>query len=363
MISIRKYLDGEHAVEALAPPPPKSPKGGGDVLSAAVGAYRAALQAIGRASLEACAVTGPELDRELSAAAEKLLAGVTAETVASADAGVQKGLEGWGRTTARHFQEKAGEVKQILLVMAQTAESVGARDQRCAAQIREVTTNLKSIASLDDISEIRKSIERSAVDLKGSIDRMAAEGKAVLEALKTKVTNFEAKLEEAELAASTDGLTRLRNRLWVEGQLERKVAAGAGFCLAIVDIDGFKDVNDRHGHMVGDEVLKQFAGELKSVCRSGDMVGRWGGDEFVILLDCGRESANAQLERIRKWVCGSYKVEGVAGALKLDVAASIGLAEFQPPETTKDLLKRADAAMYAQKAAERSKSSSHKSKR
>ncbi len=63
--------------------------------------------------------------------------------------------------------------------------------------------------------------------------------------------------------------------------------AEAPFCVAIIDIDEFKRVNDEHGHLVGDELLKQFAAEMRSVCRSTDTIGRWGGDEFILLLHCG----------------------------------------------------------------------------
>ena len=75
-------------------------------------------------------------------------------------------------------------MKELLLVMARTAESVSARDQRCAGQMSAVTERLKAIASLEDLTEIRASIEKSATELKTSIDRMTAEGKEALEHLR-----------------------------------------------------------------------------------------------------------------------------------------------------------------------------------
>ena len=73
---------------------------------------------------------------------------------------VRDQLQEWGRRTARHYQQKATEVKDILMVMARAAESVGARDQRCAGQISEVTTRLERIASLEDLTQVRASIEK-----------------------------------------------------------------------------------------------------------------------------------------------------------------------------------------------------------
>ena len=123
--------------------------------------------------------------------------------------------------------------------------------------------------------------------------------------------------------------------------------------MAIIDIDGFKKVNDNHGHLTGDELLKQFGAELRSACRATDVIGRWGGDEFILLYDCGLAEAEAQTERLRKWICGNYEVKVKSGALKLRVDASIGLAAHAAGEGVKELVARADAAMYEQKAASR----------
>jgi diguanylate cyclase (GGDEF)-like protein len=273
--------------------------------------------------------------------------------VAGAETSVRDQLQNWGRRAARQNQQKTREVKELLIVMAHTAESVGERDQRCAVQMNAVTTRLKKIASLDDLTKVRASIEESAAELKSQIERMTVEGKTAIEKLRGEVSGYQTKLEEAEHIASIDGLTGLRNRLWVEGQIERRIAAGVPLCVAIVDIDDFKKVNDNHGHLAGDELLKQLATEIKFACRATDVIGRWGGDEFIILLDCGMAEAQAQIDRLRDWVCGSYKVNGKAGPASLKINASIGLAEHVPSQTVKDLLARADAAMYELKAASR----------
>ncbi len=353
MISIRKYLDGSVVAAESDSAKPDTRREETDLVAHFKAAYRSALAEMVRAGSEACPVLGPDLDRKLLGIADSLGDRVTPEILASADRNSRAGLHDWGLQAARHYRQKAGEVKEILLVMARTAESVGERDQRCAKQISEVTANLKSISSLDDLSQIRSSIERSASELKNSIERMTAEGRAVLDRLHAQVSAFQAKLEEAEEIASSDGLTRLRSRLWVETHIEQKVKMGATFCVAVLDLDGFKAVNDRHGHLAGDAVLQQFAQELRLACRKGDVVGRWGGDEFLVVLDCDLSSARAQMERVSKWVCGSYTVRGESAPLKLRVDASIGLAEFAPPQTMKQLLDSADAAMYRSKAGSR----------
>jgi vacuolar-type H+-ATPase subunit I/STV1 len=128
-----------------------------------------------------------------------------------------------------HYRQKAGEVKEILLMMARTAESVGERDQRCAAQITDVTTRLNGIANLEDLTAIRESIKQSASELKSSVDRMTAEGNAAIDQLRKEVTTYQTRLEEAEEIASRDALTGLRSRLSVEGQIEQSLHAGLRF--------------------------------------------------------------------------------------------------------------------------------------
>jgi diguanylate cyclase (GGDEF)-like protein len=350
MISIRKYLDRPlDAPEAEMPPEPCNRRVQPDLVTVCVDAYRAAVADMGRSSVDACPATGRALESSLLEAVDGLGVSVSADALAATGAKVRRDLQDWGRSTARHYQQKAGEVKGMLLAMARTAECVGERDKRCAQRLEAVTTHLRRIATLEDISAMRGAIEKSAAELRSSIERMTEEGRATLEEMRTRVATFQAKLEEAEQTAACDALTRLRSRVCIEGHLEQRIAAGRTFCVAILDIDGFKHVNDTHGHVIGDELLKQFAAELRSACRSSDVVGRWGGDEFMVLLDCGIGHAGPQVERVTKWVCGNYVVEGVAGPVKLNVGVSAGLAEFTPPETMAELLDRADAAMYANK--------------
>lgn len=342
MISLKKYLDSSQAV--LEVPENR------DALPPAIAAYGSVLREVADSAQVACPATGDELKQELN----KLRASLTRSTnpgdLAAAGVSVCKHLQGWGSRTARHYQEKAREVKEMLLVLARTAESVGARDQRCAGRISEVTARLREIASLDDLTQIRSSIERSAEELKCSIDQMAEEGKAAIQQLREQVSTYQAKLEEAEEFASRDPLTEVRSRYGVEKYIEGRIIVGTPFCVAMVDIDNFKKVNDRNGHTIGDEVLKQFACELKSVCRAADVIGRWGGDEFIIVFDGTLDEAKRQRDRVREWVCGNYSVPGKSGAVRLSVNASIGVAQYIPGETLKDLLARADAAMYEDKA-------------
>lgn len=348
MISLKKYLDGNSVDPIQQPEPPAD-----GLLGAVVTAYRSALRSMGSSSIEACPLVGGELKLGLGTVDDSLTGEITGDRIEKAERAVRSHLLEWGRRTAHHYQKKADEVKEILIVMARTAESVSQRDARCASRLADVTGRLKKIASLDDISEIRASIEASAAELKTSIDRMATEGKAAMEQLRTELTSYQSRLEEAEQIASSDSLTGLRSRHWMENYITRRIEDDQRFCLVIVDIDDFKRVNDEQGHPAGDELLQQFATELKSSFRAGDVVSRWGGDEFLIFLDCALSEAQTQTARLKRWACGNYTLQGRSGPVKMHIDASVGLAERKPREALKNLLARADADMYSQKGSSR----------
>jgi diguanylate cyclase (GGDEF)-like protein len=358
MISIKEYLEQPQPEPDEQPPTASGvapPQEQGEILPVTLAAYRSALVEMGNCGQNACPALGEELKLGLGKLGAELCKEITSERVVQTETEVREHLQEWGHRAASHYRQKTNEVKDILLIMARTAESVGERDQRCAQQINAVTVRLKGIANLEDLTEIRESIKKSAVELKTSIDRMSAEGKAAIDQLKAEVTHYQTRLEEAETMASRDALTGVRSRPWVEGQIEQALLGPAPFCVAILDLDKFKLVNDEYGHLVGDELLKQFATKMRSICRATDTTGRWGGDEFILLLHCRLQEARTQIDRMREWVCGKYTLEGNAAQVKLRVHASIGVAERQAGETMKELIDRADAEMYREKAAARAK--------
>lgn len=345
MISLKKYLESTQQAEAAG-----AAFDANDLVSVALAAYGGALVQMGYTSLDACPGLGDGLQRQMDEQSRALTPNLDAKAIAAREVEIRNLIQQWGQMAARHYQEKSEEVKDLLLAMVSAAESAGARDQRTAGQIHAVTERLRAVASLDDLTQIRSSIESTAAELKSSIDRMTAEGKAVMDGMRKQINTYQTKLEEAEKVALRDVLTGVPNRLCVEKILERLIKTNKTFSLTIIDIDHFKQVNDQHGHLAGDQLLKQFAQEMVSACRSTDIVGRWGGDEFILVLECGLEEAHTQIERLSRWVCGNYTLEGQNGQIALAVHASMGLAEHQTGEPLSKLLARADEAMYKDKA-------------
>jgi diguanylate cyclase (GGDEF)-like protein len=345
VISIKKYLDLDASeLNKHRPPSPE------EVLVSTLEAYRGALGAMGNCGLRACPTLGPDLQRSLMVLVEGLAKVITPPLVKETEGQVELQLHNWGEKTAEYFQQRVGDVKEILMVLARAAESVAERDQRYTAQFGEFTKRFQALAKLEDLPQIRSAIVRGAKELKTCVDKMEQDGRETVTALRTQVSTYQTKLEEAEQRASHDTLTGLDNRQGVETKLQRRIDAQKPFCVVMVDLNGFKQVNDTYGHQAGDDLLKQFSTELRSASRATDAVGRWGGDEFIVLLDGTLVEARTHVERMQKWVFGSYTLHLGPDGPKIEMNAALGVVEWQSGESSKEVLARADALMYKQKA-------------
>jgi diguanylate cyclase (GGDEF)-like protein len=157
-----------------------------------------------------------------------------------------------------------------------------------------------------------------------------------------------------ERQALVDGLTGLANRRQCEETLDDELARverfGGSLAVVVADLDWFKDVNDRHGHPAGDAVLREFAVLLEETVRDVDLAGRWGGEEFVLVLPGTDLAGGARLaERIR--VALAQRVVLAIDGSPIPVSASFGVAAIPPAKTVSELFAAADAAMYEAKRA------------
>lgn len=165
----------------------------------------------------------------------------------------------------------------------------------------------------------------------------------------TQLATTFARLDEL---ASHDELTGTLNRRSIMRLLEeervRTRRSGHSFGVAMLDIDHFKQVNDRFGHLVGDQVLRRFAQTVTQGMRGTDRLGRFGGEEFLLLLTAtdGSDAAAAAAERVRNGVASCNWAEIMPG---LDLTVSAGVSMCGRDDTTEQLLERADQALYAAK--------------
>jgi diguanylate cyclase len=155
-------------------------------------------------------------------------------------------------------------------------------------------------------------------------------------------------MKHLEIISSRDSLTGLWNRRMSDEFLEQEIARskrqGNRFSVAMIDIDHFKTMNDTFGHAGGDIVLKEISHEFGDIVRANDRVGRWGGEEFIVICsETGIEDAVVLFNRMRA------RIEGHAFSNGSKVTASFGIAEYRRTDSPSSLAARADTALYRAK--------------
>jgi len=180
------------------------------------------------------------------------------------------------------------------------------------------------------------------------------ENEAIKKIARNKQIEMDAVMVQAQEVAQIDALTFLLNRRMIMRELQNEILRAKRYnsmlSISVVDVDHFKVVNDTYGHPVGDEVLRQVARQLRDHIRHPDIVGRYGGEEFLILLPSSDSVAAAeQATRLCKQV-REMEVLINNSEQTLSITISICIAQFQPEVDTWDsLLKRADNALYEAK--------------
>ena len=195
-----------------------------------------------------------------------------------------------------------------------------------------------------EASNAKRPARSTSMQLAAEVERLVAE----LDRSRARIADLEAKVD-------IDPMTDLFNRRGFERELKRSMAYvkryGVSAALVFLDLDGFKPVNDRHGHAAGDAVLKAIAAAIVAEVRASDIVARIGGDEFAVLLwNVNGASAAAKAAALERAV---YATPVKWDASTLVVGASAGVALAGALDTPAELLARADAAMYVRKHARR----------
>jgi diguanylate cyclase (GGDEF)-like protein len=185
---------------------------------------------------------------------------------------------------------------------------------------------------------------------------VTAELQKTKRSLAIKETELKAVIAQADEVANTDALTFLPNRRQMIGDLQREVILSDRYdtplAISMLDIDHFKNINDTYGHPVGDEVLQRLAGELRQRIRQPDTIGRYGGEEFLVILPHSTlQAAIEQAERLCRHVRSLLIKSNEAG---ISLTISIGIAQYKiHKEDWQTFLSRADAALYRAKNAGR----------
>lgn len=223
----------------------------------------------------------------------------------------------------------------------------------------QMSTQLEEVRSKNDATQ--KALEAAKEELEIRVEERTRDLLQLTEELKHEISERQKAEQALSQAAMSDPLTELLNRramyFHLQHALERFKRSHSPFCVLLCDLDHFKNVNDRFGHAAGDKVLKTVAQLLNTSTRGQDLVSRWGGEEFLLLLPDSELTGGVVLaERLRK------KIENETipfGEWHIQVTISIGVCRYQPGQTLESCIRAADEALYLAKHRGRNRTVAH----
>ena len=238
------------------------------------------------------------------------------------------------------------EIDQVMALIDGAARSASRRD----AHLEDVTSKLGKTEDREAVRGIIESLVQTASDIKR--DNRALEARLI--SSKQEITQLQINLEAVRNESMTDPLTTLANRKFFDEALARSLSDAAAttepLSLMLTDIDHFKQFNDTHGHLTGDQVLRLVAMSVKHNVKGQDTAARYGGEEFAIVLPrTSLREANAVADQIRRAVMSKELMKRSTGEHLGRVTVSIGVASHRRGDSVNSLIERADCCLYAAK--------------
>lgn len=221
-------------------------------------------------------------------------------------------------------------------------------------KIQQHSEKLRQTESVEElggiISGLMEDTSLMQLDLTRSRDELMASREQV-EAAETRIHELENALESVSAKVKEDQLTGAYNRRGLAEHFQREISrserSGSPLCVALIDVDNFKQLNDHYGHLAGDDALKYLVEMTKRQLRAADIVARFGGEEFVILLpDTPLDEALEILQRLQRELTKTFFL---ANNDRLVITFSAGVAKWHLGEQDTDVIERADQAMYQAK--------------
>jgi diguanylate cyclase len=277
-----------------------------------------------------------------------------------------KACEQFLKQSRAYYASREAELAEMIGILRATVQHLSGHSADFHDQMRATTQRFHGMAQLDDIRELKRDLADAAGVLQRAVDAKQKRDEEAFSALSARVESLQAHLAVAEEQAWTDPLTRIANRGAFDRALTRMTLAARAtkttLSIAMLDIDHFKQINDIHGHPIGDRVLLCAAQWLSGAVRATDLVARYGGEEFAVILpDADLGVAEARFGPVLAQIAGrSFDYEADGSPRSVRFTMSCGISQLSGADTEQDVVRRADRALYDSKRAGRNRVSVRK---
>ena len=242
----------------------------------------------------------------------------------------------------------ADDLRDVLTALNQAVTGFTENGSQQEEAMRSVAGRLQRASETDNVATLRILVRNQSAELTRLADETHRRSQSVADQLRRQVAELSAGLDRARNEARRDVLTGLINRRALEELFAECERQPIPRCLILLDIDRFKAVNDHYGYLAGDELLRQIAGRIQSGLEPTAVACRWGGDEFIILVEGGLPAGMKLARQLNRQICASYRV-GDGKASNVHVQATVGLSEWRQGETADKVIRRADLALKSHK--------------
>lgn len=250
---------------------------------------------------------------------------------------------------AKEVHKSQRSVSKVLSEMFLKISDFSGESNKLSISIKKNASQLNENSSLEQISVIVTSILQDAEEFEEYNNTFQCE----IDEITKELTLLKKEYAEMKSVSRTDQLTQVANRRALDEELQNLLILcdkeeQESLSLLIIDIDHFKNFNDTYGHLTGDKVLKYVAQRIKKMIKGGDIIGRFGGEEFVVLLPNTRM---AQATQVASHIINYFSSTNLTGSQKNlgKITVSIGIAEYKANDSNDSIINRADKALYTAK--------------
>lgn len=251
------------------------------------------------------------------------------------------------RSMATQRSARQAEINSLIGLVREAVATIAGDNHCFASSLDQTTARFEAMAQCNDLRQLKQQLAAEVTVLKKIAAERQQSWATTVSVFQSRMASLEQQLVSSRQEASLDPLTRIANRRTFDRMCHQWLETDrVQFVMALIDLDDFKRINDTHGHSVGDKVLLAVAQALRSSLRSSDLVSRFGGDEFAVLLTgLNLRQAESRLSAVASQLATASVIPGEATG----ITVSCGISEVAAGDTVDSLMHRADQALYEAK--------------